>query len=215
MVSHKDTEDGHFNDLTETPSMDSLTENWPVPHEFVSELARLKFDYVVAPMRLYNQDLLYVPPTETNAVLRESLVEVHFQTKHYQIGSGMEATDSFPATFEQVVVLKRAAPKKLNAYKRKNLLEGPYRPMAPPATLGNNIGKTSAEHGAHKCPYTPLTPTDFISPAGGSSKNAHSVTSPVTEKVNTGPKDKNVTHGIKAPTVDRKSQQGVPTAADK
>ena len=81
--------------------------------------------------------------------MRESLVEVHFQTRHYQIGLGMEATDSFPSTFQQVVVLKRALPKNVSVYKRKNVLEGPYRPMAPPGIPQNNVRKTTTGGGEY------------------------------------------------------------------
>lgn len=43
--------------------------------------------------------------------------------------------DSFSAIVQQVVILKEGIPKQMNTYKRKNVLNGPYKPKLFRSTL--------------------------------------------------------------------------------
>jgi hypothetical protein len=59
--------------------------------------------------------------------------------KHYHIQrkDGSKPLDFFNGRIEQVVILKTGAPPAVSGYKRKNLLDGPYRPKAfvPPTEV--------------------------------------------------------------------------------
>jgi hypothetical protein len=115
-------------DLVDTPKLDDTTAKWPVPDNMQTELVQLMGTYMAQPLPVF-KDNAYVPPIGVNSALKDSLVEVHFSIKHYRIHKkDSKPIDSFTGLVEQIVVLKSGEPRLPNSYKRKNLLEGPYRP---------------------------------------------------------------------------------------
>jgi len=94
------------------------------------ELEALMPTPAAQPLPVYKDDV-YVLPTEVDRVLRNALVEIHFMLKHYRIrqkGEKGKTIDSFSGLIEQIVVLKAGEAHNASNYKRKNILEGPYRP---------------------------------------------------------------------------------------
>jgi hypothetical protein len=94
------------------------------------ELEALVPTHAAQPLPVYKDDM-YVPPTEVNRVLHNALVKIHFTLKHYcirQKGEKGKIIDSFSGLIEQIVVLKAGKARNASNYKRKNILEGPYRP---------------------------------------------------------------------------------------
>lgn len=111
--------------------MDETTANWPVPDDMKDQLMSIMATHQASPIPVYNKQT-YVGPTAINTAIRNALVEVHFTLKHYHIQrkDGSKPLDSFNGHIEQVVILKAGTPPAVSGYKRKNLLDGPYRPKA-------------------------------------------------------------------------------------
>jgi hypothetical protein len=82
------------------------------------------------PLPVYKGDS-YIDPARVNAAIKGALVEVHFCLRHYRIKEkgGNRTIDSFSGLLQQIIILKDGVPKTDSGYyKRKNLLDGPYRP---------------------------------------------------------------------------------------
>jgi hypothetical protein len=128
--------------------MDATTANWPVPDDMKEDLEAIMGSHKVQPLPVYKDDK-YVTPTEVNATLPNALVEVHFRLRHYKIfRKGAEkCIDSFSGLIEQIVVLKPGSPRPLTGYKRKNLLDGPFRPKPYVAhSAKSNVQVTAPEN---------------------------------------------------------------------
>ena len=107
---------------------DETTANWPVTEDMREDLNQLMATHAAQPLPVFKDDL-YVRPAAVNSTLKDSLVEVHFAIKHYRIQKrDSKPIDSFTGLVEQVIILKSGEPRAQNSYKRKNLLDGPYRP---------------------------------------------------------------------------------------
>lgn len=108
--------------------LDDTTAHWPIPNDMREELGRLMGTYAAQPLPVF-KDNNYVPPPAVNAALKGSLVEVHFSLKHYRIRKrDSKPLDSFTGLIEQIIILKPGEQRLLTSYKRKNILDGPYRP---------------------------------------------------------------------------------------
>ena len=99
-----------------------------------------------------------------NSALRNALVEVHFNIRHYKIGDH----DSFTAIPLQITILKDEALTITFPYKRKNIRDGPVRlkpfrtsPPIQPASL----------------PSTPGPPTPSTQPLSENENNKNSLPS--------------------------------------
>jgi hypothetical protein len=123
-----------------------------VPTALQAELDNLKLSHTVTPLPVYRLGQ-FVEPLEVTRALTNALVEVHFRIKHYHIARKDGAFDSFSGIVEQVVILKDGMPKAPNAYKRKKLRDGPFRPkpsITLPATVPNdNAAHKKAVHDEH------------------------------------------------------------------
>lgn len=109
--------------------MDEETENWPVPVELQDAFDAIKYTYRVNPLPVYRNDV-FVEPLLVNKALKNALVEVHFNIRHFKI----EEHDSFTAVPLQVIILKDGPPEASSPYKRKNMRDGPVRPKDFTAT---------------------------------------------------------------------------------
>jgi hypothetical protein len=107
--------------------VDEETDKWPVQPELQKEFDDMKPSYKVCRLPVFQNGQLVDPPDVTKA-LTNALAEVHFRIKHYRINRQEGAYDSFSGLVEQVIVIKDGKPKPPNAYKRKNMREGLYRP---------------------------------------------------------------------------------------
>ena len=119
---------------------DLLTVDWPVPADMKDELRALAATHRVQPLAVY-KDEQYIQPEAVNAALKYALVEVHFTLKHFCICKReAKPLDSFTGEVQQIVILKSGEARSSGMYKRKNLLDGPFRPkpfapvMAPSAS---------------------------------------------------------------------------------
>ena len=111
-------------------AIDNETSNWPVAEEHRQLLDAIKSSYDVNPLPVYKSDT-FVEPNTINSALKNTLVEVHFNIRHYHIGD----FDSFTAVPLQLIILKDGGQSSSSPYKRKNIHEGPMRPKpfdAPP-----------------------------------------------------------------------------------
>ena len=117
--------------------VDDETENWPVPVELRGDLDNIKRTYRANPLRVFARDA-FVEARNVNDVIRGALVEMHFELNHYCIRGKNQ--DSFNAHIQQIQVLQPGKPRPLNAYKRKNVRDGPIRlcPALNVATLNSS-----------------------------------------------------------------------------
>jgi hypothetical protein len=123
--------------------MDDTTVNWPISEDMSDEFRKIATTHQVQPLAVYKNDQ-YVDPVRVNGAMKNALVEVHFCLRHYQIqekGTG-RAVDSFSAIVQQIVILKEGVPKPMNAYKRKNVLDGPYKPK-PFKSTSDSLAQSS------------------------------------------------------------------------
>jgi hypothetical protein len=114
---------------SEELKMDETTENWPTPEEMADDFRNTSATHRVQTLPVFHNEQ-FVDPVRVNSALKNALVEVHFCLRHYRIqekGAG-RAVDSFSAIVQQIVILKEGVPKPMNPYKRKNVLDGPYKP---------------------------------------------------------------------------------------
>ena len=110
--------------------LDDLTANWPVPDDMSEDLHAFMATHHVKPLAVYNEDK-YVEPLAVNASLKYALVEVHFTLKHFCIRKrDAKPLDSFTGHIEQVIILKPGEARTSRPYKRKNMLDRPFRPKA-------------------------------------------------------------------------------------
>jgi len=93
-----------------------------------------------------------------NGVLKGALVEVHFCLKHYRIKDSKtgRVLDSFTGLVQQIIILKDPVPKQANDYKRKNMLDGPFRPKPFQAQINPSTSTL---------PTPPLITASTITPA--------------------------------------------------
>jgi hypothetical protein len=89
----------------------------------------LMLTHKAQPLPVYKNDT-YIEPPAVNAALKGALVEVHFSIQHYCIinQDADKTSDSFSGQVQQIIILEDGTPKSDNAYKWKNLLDGPFRP---------------------------------------------------------------------------------------
>jgi hypothetical protein len=102
---------------------DVETINWPVPSQHRSKLDAIKDEYRVIPLPIYGPDRHFIESPHANSALREALVEVHFQIKHYAIKK-TPPYDTFSAIALQVLLLKKGVPKTVNPY-HQSMRAGP------------------------------------------------------------------------------------------
>ena len=111
-------------------AIDNETSDWPVAEEHRQLLDAIKSSYDVNPLPVYKSNT-FVEPNAVNSALKNALVEVHFNIRHYCIGD----FDSFTAVPLQLIILKDGGQSSSSPYKQKNIREGPMRPKpfdAPP-----------------------------------------------------------------------------------
>ncbi|KAH9063743.1 hypothetical protein EDB83DRAFT_2601513 [Lactarius deliciosus] len=104
-------------------TVDSDTEQWPVPEELCSHLDGIKHEYHVAPLHVFKSNRQFVEPLDVNDALEESLVEIRFELRHYSFASKNE--HSFNASIEQIVILRPGVARPASSYKRKDYRTGP------------------------------------------------------------------------------------------
>ncbi|KAH9055121.1 hypothetical protein EDB83DRAFT_2225435, partial [Lactarius deliciosus] len=107
----------------EEESVDSDTEQWPVPAELRSQLDGIKHEYRVAPLHVFKNNEQFVEPSNVNDALEESLIEIRFELRHYSFPSKNE--HSFNASIEQIVILRPGVARPASSYKRKDFRTGP------------------------------------------------------------------------------------------
>jgi hypothetical protein len=136
-------------------TLDDITANWPVPDDMTKHYRNIMATHMAQPLPVY-KDGAYVQPLHVNAALKNALVEVHFSLHHYRIKdkTADRLVDSFNGIVQQIIILKEGVPKPINPYKRKNLLDGPYRPR-PFESLPV---QTASPPTSVKKPTTPMTP---------------------------------------------------------
>jgi len=111
----------------------------------VDDLHTLMLTHEAQPLPVY-KDNTYIEPRAVNNALKGALVEVHFCIQHYRIKNkdAAKTSDSFSGQVQQIIILQDGIPKNDNIYKRKNLLDGPFRPKpfttAPKLTSQNLSG---------------------------------------------------------------------------
>jgi hypothetical protein len=77
--------------------------------------------------------------------MTNALIEVHFSMRHYRINKDSESFDFFVAYIEQIVILTSGQPSARDAYKRKNLRDGPYHPASSPSvTTGSRTAPSTS-----------------------------------------------------------------------
>lgn len=107
-----------------TESVDDLTENWPVKDVFKSELNKIKYKFEACPLPVYAGDR-FIRLKDVHAMMKGALVAVHFELKHFYIKGKKE--DSFNATVQQIDILQPGKARPANAFKRRNVEDGPVR----------------------------------------------------------------------------------------
>ena len=99
----------------------------------------------------------FIEPNDVNGILSNSLAEIHFSLKHYQIQhEGQKGFDSFTSNIEQINVLKCGVPRAPNPYKQRNPRDRPLNVKRPKLTMRSAEPRTSASEGVH---YVSLLPT--------------------------------------------------------
>jgi len=87
-------------------------------------LDKIKYDFEACPLAVYVDDR-FIPPVDVQNLLKGALVEVQFELRHFSIAKKKE--DSYNATIKQVLVLQPGRERPPNAFKRRNLFDGPVR----------------------------------------------------------------------------------------
>ena len=87
-------------------------------------LDKIKYDFEACPLAVYVDDR-FIPPVDVQNLLKGALVEVQFELRHFSIAKKKE--DSYNATVKQVLVLQPGRERPPNAFKRRNLFNGPVR----------------------------------------------------------------------------------------
>ena len=116
--------------------VDDVTEHWPVKKSLRTELDVVKFSFQAFPLPVYVGDR-FIKPVDVFGVLQGALVEVSFELQHFCIKKKSE--DSFNACVQQILVLQPGKTRPSNAFKRRNVLDGPLRscPDPPVRKRGN------------------------------------------------------------------------------
>jgi hypothetical protein len=154
--------------------MDNTTANWPIPDDMKKEFESLSITHQVQPLAAFKNDL-YIEPNDVNSAMKNALVEVHFCLRHYRIKDKANGrlVDSFVGIVQQIVILKDGVPKPPNAYKRKNVLEGPYKPKPfRPLVLSNNESNHSSSSFSFKESSSTNPPVASTSSEASTSKSA-------------------------------------------
>jgi hypothetical protein len=140
-------------------------------------LSRLMGTHIVQPLPVFKDDIYVLPPA-VNSAMKGSLVEVHFSLKHYRIRKrDSKPFDSFTGLVEQIIILKPGEPRLSTSYKRKNILDGPYRPkpfnITPPIVTSVSSPLTTPIPGiGTSAPPTHIPPRAFaIAGPSGSTVN--------------------------------------------
>lgn len=113
------------------------------------ELDKIKYMFEASPLPVYVGDR-FIKPQDVHAMLKGALVEVSFELRHFCIQKKHE--DSFNASVQQVLILQPGKARPCNAYKRRNVFDGPVRACpAPPGCAGENgAAKSSKEENNSK-----------------------------------------------------------------
>ena len=124
--------------------MDDVTEHWPVKRTLQVELDKIKYMFQASPLPVYVGDR-FIKPQNVHAMLKGALVEVSFELRHFCIQK--KHKDSFNASVQQVLILQPGKARPCNAYKRRNIFDGPVRacPAPPGSSAENSAGKISNE----------------------------------------------------------------------
>ena len=104
--------------------VDQLTAQWPVKPSLRDALDQIKYNFEACPLAVYVNDR-FIQPLDVQAILTGALVEVQFELRHFSIAKKKE--DSYNATIKQVLILQPGVERPSNAFKRRNLLDGPVR----------------------------------------------------------------------------------------
>lgn len=116
-------------------------------------------EYEAKPLPVYKNNKYVHPPNVVEA-LQNATVEVHFELKHYAIQNDNETFDSFTADIQQIIVMKDGIDTGSSSpYKRKSLIDGPYRPK------GFNTASTSPPSSPTPASKTNKTHTNTTSSA--------------------------------------------------
>lgn len=111
----------------------------------------------------------FIEVGDVNDVICGALVEIHCELHHYHIHA--DNRDSYNGIIQQILVLQPGKPRALNAYKRKNVREGPIL-LNPTLRIDGNSDNVSDD----RTPHVSLSRTHIFSvdncDAGGSSSPA-------------------------------------------
>ena len=97
--------------------------------------------FQACPLPIYVGDR-FIKPEKVHEMLKGALVEVSFELRHYCIQKKHE--DSFNALVQQVLILQPGKARPCNAFKRRNVFDGPVRPC--PVLCNANKENGTAEN---------------------------------------------------------------------
>lgn len=124
----------------------------PVPMDMRASLSEIKLTHIVLPLAVYDVDGNYVEPENVVGKLKNSLIEVHYELKHWGMRENNVVTsDIFSGIIQQIVILK-AAPEAVENVYRKSLRNGPVKiePDLDPVDLSGGFRVPTAENGGHR-----------------------------------------------------------------
>ncbi|KAK0196420.1 hypothetical protein F5146DRAFT_918531, partial [Armillaria mellea] len=129
--------------------LDKVIQTWSVDAEDQAGLDQLKRTHQVNCLKVFDVDDSPVPPHKVSALLKGSLVEVHFFIQHWSIyHNNQPVQHTFNCVINQICVLKQAPPQP-SPYKRS------IRPYRPRLTAPNPIPTLLM--------YTDVTPPHTVS----------------------------------------------------
>ena len=100
-------------------------------HDLRADLAEIKFTYCATPLPVFLNDKKFVKVTKVEKIIENALAELHFELFHYSTRARKE--DSYQGKTAQILVIKPRVPRPVNAYKRKNVRDGPIRLRPAPS----------------------------------------------------------------------------------
>lgn len=105
-------------------AVDSETENWPVPADMRDDLDSIKHAFFAIPLSVFVGNK-FVDAENAESVLNGALAEIFFELYHYAIRG--DNKDSYNGMIEQIQILQPGEVRHVDAYKRKNVRDGPIR----------------------------------------------------------------------------------------
>ncbi|KAF8267360.1 hypothetical protein EI94DRAFT_1801764 [Lactarius quietus] len=106
-------------------TVDTETENWPVPTNMREKLDAIKYEYCTQPLLVYMVDDRFVEPPDVVDTIGGALVQLQFELVHYHISKNKH--DSFNRTIAQITVIQPGAPPPTSSLKRTNVRSAPLR----------------------------------------------------------------------------------------